>query len=178
MTKRVVLTIGEEDDMRIAHRDGAGRVQDRIVDGTHLKLDAAGVHLFGQRHLGPVEARLPMSTVTLWSPARTAVVGPPAVSMTTRSDPFACISIQPTQRRALPQVSTMEPSAFQTRMKASALSDGSMAISWSKPSPDARSARERICSSVGRNGCSSALTTTKSLPAPFILTKGRVMQAI
>lgn len=69
-----------------------------------------------------------MSTVTRCSPARVAVVGPPAVSMTTRSDALACINSQPTQRRALPQVSTIDPSAFHTRMKASAVSDGSMAI--------------------------------------------------
>ena len=82
---------------------------------------------------------LPMSTVTRWSPARVAVAGPPAVSISTLSAPLACISSQPTQRRALPQVSTIEPSAFHTRMKASAVSDGSIAINWSNPSPEARS---------------------------------------
>ncbi|MNE40709.1 hypothetical protein D3C80_1347460 [compost metagenome] len=53
----VVLAVGEEDHVRIAHGDGAGRVQHRGVDRPDLKLDAARVHLFGQRHLGPVEAR-------------------------------------------------------------------------------------------------------------------------
>ena len=66
----------------------------------------------------------------------------------------------------------MPPSAFHTRMKASAVSEGSMAISWSKPSPVLRSPSARTASGPGVKGRSSALTTTKSLPAPFILTKG------
>lgn len=70
--------------------------------------------------------------------------------MTTSSLSVASSSSQPTQRRALPQVSTMEPSAFQTRMKASAVSDGSIPINWSKPPrPAAGSARARTWPSVG-----------------------------
>ncbi|MNR19834.1 hypothetical protein D3C85_1366470 [compost metagenome] len=51
----VVLLVGEENDVGIAHRDRARRMQQRRVDRSDLKLDAACVHLLCQRHLGPVQ---------------------------------------------------------------------------------------------------------------------------
>ncbi len=51
--------IHPEDRMRIAHADGAGRVQDRIVDRPDLQLDRAGVlERLGERDFVPGEARL------------------------------------------------------------------------------------------------------------------------
>ncbi len=120
-----------------------------------------------------------MSTRTCRSPIRSATKGPAAVAITTRSRPAASASSQPTQRVALPQASTSPPSAFQMRMKASAPGAsggaGSMAISWSQPTPDARSAMARTSASVGANAAERASTTTKSLPVPFILRNGRPM---
>jgi hypothetical protein len=63
------------------------------------------------------------------------------------------------------------------RMKASAVGDGSIAISWSQPTPLARSAMARASASLGANGCDRASTTTKSLPSPFILRNGRLIRA-
>ncbi|MNE19512.1 hypothetical protein D3C80_1125990 [compost metagenome] len=54
----VVLLIGEKDNVRIAHRDRAGRMQNRGVDRPDLQFDAARVHFLGQRHLVPVQTRL------------------------------------------------------------------------------------------------------------------------
>jgi len=49
--------IHEEDDVRVAHRDGAGRVQNRRVDRADLQLDAPGVHGLVERDLLPVQTR-------------------------------------------------------------------------------------------------------------------------
>ncbi len=72
---------------------------------------------------------LPMSTVTISAPIRSANRGPARVSITTLEKSEASVSSQATQRAALPQALTSPPSAFQIRMKASARSTGSMAMS-------------------------------------------------
>ncbi len=95
--------------------------------------------------------------------------------METSPLPPAWPTSQPTQRAALPQASTSPPSEFQMRMNTSAVSDGSMAITWSQPMPPSRSAMARTSASVGRNGAERASTTTKSLPRPFIFRNGRLM---
>ena len=117
-----------------------------------------------------------MSTVTRFSPASVTVRRPARVSTTAWDRPVACITSQPTHRVALPQADTSSPWAFQMRMKASPVGDGSMAISWSQPIPVRRSARARTASAVGRNGVSPRVSTMmKSLPNPFILRNARVM---
>ncbi len=117
-----------------------------------------------------------MSIATSRGPARRARSSPALVSITASSRLAASISSQPTQRAALPQASTSEPSEFQMRMKASPLALGSMPISWSQPTPRARSAMARAAAASGakrgRSRARSAPTTTKSLPRPFILRNG------
>ncbi len=120
----------------------------------------------------------PMSTRTRRSPTRSASSGPASVAITTLLKSEASVSSQATQRVALPQAATSPPSAFQMRMKTSAalsLPAGSMAISWSQPTPVARSAMARTSAPVGAKGADRASTTTKSLPRPFIFRKGRPM---
>ena len=48
---------------------------------------------------------------------------------------------------------------------------------WSQPIPASRSAIARASAASGRNGAVRASTTTKSLPRPFILRKGRLIGA-
>ena len=52
-----------------------------------------------------------------------------------------------------------------------------MAMSWSQPTPLARSAMARTWSALGAKGWERASTTTKSLPSPFIFRNGRLMAA-
>ncbi len=116
-----------------------------------------------------------MSTVTRPSPAFVARSSPALVSSVASSLPEACISSQAAQRLPLPQASISPPSAFQNRTKASARADGPRLMSWSQPTPVVRSQIARASSSVGSKGSVRASTTTKSLPRPFIFTKGRLM---
>ena len=116
----------------------------------------------------------PISTSIRAPSARRATVGPPRVPITALSCPEASSSSQPTQRRALPQVSTLPPSAFHTRMKAVSpgLDGGSMTINWSQPGPVAGSDRRRTVSSSRSNPGASARRTMKAFPAPFIFRYG------
>ena len=52
------VAVDPEDGVRIAHRDGRGRMQHRRVDRADLQLDHAGVAEFlGQRNVLPAETR-------------------------------------------------------------------------------------------------------------------------
>src|SRR5476651_2706157 len=79
------------------------------------------------------------------------------------------------QREALPQDGTSPPSAFQIRIRTSAIDEFSITISWSQPMPVLRLAMARACASEMAMGVLRASSTTKSLPSPFILRKCKVM---
>ena len=118
-----------------------------------------------------------MSTVTAIGPAAQARSRPARVARVAWSAPEACISSQATQRAALPQAETSPRSAFQMRIKASPSAEAAMAISWSQPIPPSpRRAMARTSSGLGSKALDRASTTTKSLPSPFIFTKGRDMR--
>jgi hypothetical protein len=99
------------------------------------------------------------------------------VSIETRGRPLSRASRSPTQRVALPQAATSEPSALKMRMNTSAPRDGSSTITWSQPMPARRSASRRASSGPIEIGWARPSSTTKSLPRPFIFQKGIVSGA-
>ena len=111
----------------------------------------------------------PMLTVAP-PPAADAESSPPAVSIV-QSPP----SRVATQRVALPQAETSEPSAFQIRIATSATSQDARTMSWSQPMPVWRSAIATAASRPIATGCARVSITTKSLPRPCILLKRMVI---
>ena len=128
-----------------------------------------------ERDVAPVETRLAHVDGDRLGAGAVDVSRPPGVSSRALSRPLASMISQPTQRAALPHCSTSPPSAFQMRMKASALAEGSMAISWSQPIPPRGRRWRAPPPDAGREGSARASTTTKSLPSPFIFRNGRLM---